>query len=443
MLLLPLRSRVLVPFLLLASSTALPADDDDGHLNPWVDSVRGIVTPEWCKTIIAEAENLGFPLDTDSIDRGELVNKYSQQIDILNQGGIVEEESLWNLIEPIMPRLTNMVQTMKEKVWDLERARAKVPDFEWIFLRKYSPTSDRNMLKIHQDSNMFTVNIFLNDDYEGGGLFYVRPPAALGTMENTSIPEVPEEWKPYDWLANVKRENTTITRFPDLKQGDALIHNYTVWHAIAPLEKGSKYSLLFFFDMDNPEIQQHFDPPVVVTFINFFTEGTIDLMWVDPWSASFEENLVEPAMEVGKEYRVGTNARHIWRAYQRESGALVEEFTVELGRENPYEISKPFDIECTFINLALNGTIDLMWVNQGTDPETEELIEGDMVLGEKLNILCEVGIIFRAIRREDKALITEFRVEADRVVPYKIIDTVDGREKLHHEYEEDLADAEL
>ena len=441
MLILPLHSTVLLPFLFLVCSTALPADDEDGHLNPWVDSVRGIVTSEWCNTIIAEAETLGFPLEEDSIDSDELVNKYSQQIDILNQGGI-QEKSMWKLIEPIMPRLTNMVQMMKEEVWDLEQARADVPTCDWVFVRKYSPTSDRNMLRLHKDSNMFTVNIFLNDAYEGGGLFYVRPPAALGMVETTSIPIVPEDWETYDWLTNVKRENTTITRFPDLKQGDVLLHNYTVWHAIAPLEQGTKYSLLFFFDMDM-FMRQLMHPEVNAIFINFFTKGTVDLAWVDARSASSNEKLNTEAMPVGEEVKVVAHAGDVWRAYQRENGALIAEFSIEWGRTNPYEIFEPFDVEVTFINLVLNGTIDLMWVNPDIDPESEQLIEEGMILGEEIVFLTEEGHIFRAIRREDNALIMEFRVEADRVEPYKITDEVEGGVKLLHKYEVDLVDAEL
>ena len=49
------------------------------------------------------------------------------------------------------------------------------PRLDWIFFRKYSPTSDRNSLMPHHDSNVYTLNIALNDDFEGGGLFYIKP----------------------------------------------------------------------------------------------------------------------------------------------------------------------------------------------------------------------------------------------------------------------------
>ena len=78
---------------------------------------------------------------------------------------------------------------------------------------------------------MNTVNIELADDYEGGGLFYIRPAAwqKYSTMG-------------YEWIDNVKRENTSELVFPDLGAGDAIFYNYTVFHGIAPVEVGARVS---------------------------------------------------------------------------------------------------------------------------------------------------------------------------------------------------------
>ena len=56
----------------------------------------------------------------------------------------------------------------------------------------------------------------------------------------------------YDWANTVKRENTTELVFPNMQAGDVLIHNFTVWHGVAPLEKGERFSFVLFYDMDNP-----------------------------------------------------------------------------------------------------------------------------------------------------------------------------------------------
>ena len=417
----------LVLLLLLSSQIVRAASLDDGHLDPWADTTPGVVPPAICRDIIKAAEQHGYPLEADSIDKGEAKNSLSQQIDIVEYGEVQDGvDELWKLIEPILSRVTEIVQATKEKVWGLEKARQKASTAEWIFLRKYAPSTERNMLKLHKDSNMFTVNLFLNDDYDGGGLFYVRPPIGLGYQEYApSIPSIPVEWQNYDWLANVKRENTTALRFPDLKQGDLLIHNYTVWHAVAPLEHGVKYSLLFFFDMDNPEIQSMINKRVSATFINHVTEGTVDLIWMDDNSATIEEDVLEEAMVVGEENNLICQEGHQMRAVRREDGMILAEFEIESGRTEPYEIFEPEstseDLDVVYINRVETGIIDLFWVH----PHTGELslLEDAMPAGVAVNFQSIEGHVIRAIRREDLKVLAEFTTEAQRTQPYEIFDS--------------------
>lgn len=98
---------------------------------------------------------------------------------------------------------------------------------------------------------MNTVNIELSDRYEGGGLFYIKPLASTG--------EIPEEYGGNDWIDSVKRENTSDILFPDLRAGNAIFYNYTVEHGVAPIESGTRYSMAFFFDIDNPGVRDDFD----------------------------------------------------------------------------------------------------------------------------------------------------------------------------------------
>lgn len=51
----------------------------------------------------------------------------------------------------------------------------RVPLLDWVFFLKYGPDTTRNSLMLHMDSNMHTINITLNDDFTGGGLFYLKP----------------------------------------------------------------------------------------------------------------------------------------------------------------------------------------------------------------------------------------------------------------------------
>ena len=427
-----LQCRVAILLLLLGciNSSTVPASTNDGHLDPLVNSFRGVVSKMTCNAIIAEAERLGFPLEADSIDSSEVNNKYSQAIDIIDYGKGVLVESLWQLIEPLIPTLTEIVQSTKETIWNLEQARSKIPTVDWIFLRKYAPSSERNMLKLHHDINMFTVNLFLSDEYEGGGLFYVRPPIDLGFTEGAPVPQIPNEWMTYNWLSTIKQKNTTITRFPKLKQGDVLIHNYTVWHAIAPLETGLKYSLVFFFDMDNPDVQDLLNKDVNATFINTLADGTIDLVWVNTNNAVDEEVVIHEAMELGVEYPLQTHDESIWRFIRREDKEVVAEFVIQIDQDEPYVSDgtwtySPPRNKVTFINHVKTGTIDLMWINPDLGEEGMAMVDEAMLVGELSVFNTDEGHIFRAIRREDGITIMEIVVEVDRVEPYEIFDPVD------------------
>merc|ERR1711983_458381 len=63
----------------------------------------------------------------------------------------------------------------------------------------------------------------------------------------------------YKWIDSLKKENTSEIVFPDLRTGDVVFYNYTVEHAVAPVESGTGYSMAFFFDMDNPAVRDDFD----------------------------------------------------------------------------------------------------------------------------------------------------------------------------------------
>lgn len=56
-------------------------------------------------------------------------------------------------------------------------------------------------------------------------------------------------------MNDVQRQNTSDLIFPTLETGDVIIYNFTLWHAIAPIEAGTRYSFVLFYDMDNPAIQ--------------------------------------------------------------------------------------------------------------------------------------------------------------------------------------------
>ena len=159
---------------------------------------------------------------------------------------------IWKALSPWIPHLTNLVKESIDKQTDgiyfPNKQPDRTPQLGWVFLRKYSPDTDRKSLKMHVDSNMHTLNIALNDDFEGGGLFYIKPTIEQEESEDDR-PDISDEYKNYQWLNGLKRENTTDIVFPALQAGDVLVHNFTVWHAVAPIEVGTRYSFVLFYDM--------------------------------------------------------------------------------------------------------------------------------------------------------------------------------------------------
>jgi hypothetical protein len=134
------------------------------------------------------------------------------------------------------------------------------------------------MLKLHHDRNLFTVIIALNDDFEGGGLFYHKTNDNDGGAVDGALPVLSQEKLIVENhaaaadLMLMKRQNSSSIIFPDMKTGDLFIHNYTLYHAHAPLETGTRYSLVFYYDMHHPDFKRflpnEFDVVLVDTIIN-------------------------------------------------------------------------------------------------------------------------------------------------------------------------------
>ena len=250
-----------------------------------MDIVPSVIPPNVCNDIIYKSEReIGYRLFPDSIDKNEPNNldQSAQEIYIYHKGKVVEQ-SLYNLIEPHLPKLSDAIRRRGRRVAeagsqfaDLECFRE--PKIEWIFLRKYFPLgrySKRNSLKVHTDSNMHSITLALNDNYKGGGLMVVRPRVSnddddvnATKVENTEddmnddndhlhMPQIPVEYGGYQWLHEHKdlsrRINSSKVFFPQLEQGSAALINFTVPHGVAPLADDSsmpRYALIVFYNID-------------------------------------------------------------------------------------------------------------------------------------------------------------------------------------------------
>lgn len=202
------------------------------------------------------------------------------------------------MLQPYIPQITSIVKNGRNreefsKYYPNEPERE--PDLNWIFFRKYTQTT-RSSLKHHVDTNMNTVNIELSDDYDGGGLFYIKPLAATGNIHPAKL------HSGYEWIDTVKRENTTEIVFPgeclvpphrvhfrlllrgsymsllcvDLRAGDAIFYNYTVHHGVAPIESGARVSATF--------VTWHFYNLYISDFCNHVFPGSIQWHSSSMWT---------------------------------------------------------------------------------------------------------------------------------------------------------------
>jgi len=256
--------------------TRRKSDGHPTHIEPDVRKYTDVLPLTVCQRIIQLGEAAGFAMEHDSIDEQELAeneNNRSQAIDVMDEDGAINQPKIYDLLEPYIPKIQRLIKNQRNDVLDRmlfpDEPPDRLPRLGWIFYRKYSPDTLRNSLIPHFDTNMFTVNIALNDDYTGGGIFYVKPTIEVNPEwhpdaehnffrgpERDGVPDLEGYQYTYKWVDSLTKGNTTDVVFPQLATGDALIHNYTVWHAVAPLETGTRYSMVLFFDMHNPMLNR-------------------------------------------------------------------------------------------------------------------------------------------------------------------------------------------
>lgn len=244
-------------------------------IEPDVRQYSNVLPPEVCRKIIELGETAGFAMDHDSIDeqeKSDTENNSSQAIDVMDEGGQVNQPAIYEQLKPYIPKIAKLIMSQRDEEIDRtlfpDDPHPRIPELGWVFYRKYSPDSPRNSLVPHFDDNMHTVNIALNDDFTGGGLFYVKPTVEINPdfhpdaeydlfrgEDGDGIANLDPYQYTYEWVHSLTRGNTPGVVFPKLRTGDALIHNYTVWHAVAPLDTGIRYSMVLFFDMHNPMIK--------------------------------------------------------------------------------------------------------------------------------------------------------------------------------------------
>mmetsp|Transcript_22716 Transcript_22716/g.59882 ORF Transcript_22716/g.59882 Transcript_22716/m.59882 type:complete len:402 (-) Transcript_22716:278-1483(-) len=270
-----------VLLLVVLAAVAGEVEDLDVHPIPLFYRYEHYLSPSECAEVIAEAEAHGWSAQLDSI--GGFAGP-SQDIYVFDRGVVPPHaRNLFQLLEPVLPRLVNWVAArVGQLTADGDEAQA-IPSAErqlslaevdlagkaanhplptallhtidWIFIRKYSadPGSMRNHLVGHRDTNLFSVNVPLNVDFEGGHLWFSRAgeTALEGYTLGTEQDEDPLASGETKARSQARAKNSSAHYVPWCEPGTALLHDHRVLHGISPTTRGSKYSLLFFLDMPN------------------------------------------------------------------------------------------------------------------------------------------------------------------------------------------------
>lgn len=115
-------------------------------------------------------------------------------------------------------------------------------------------------------------------------------------------------------MNSLQRENTSDIVFLAMGAGNILIHNHTVWHAVAPVKAGVRYSFVLFFDTDNSAtqaMQQDFvDDKIAASFYHEIEDISIDLLWVGDEGYDGNEKILVRNMPPFHHVKIDTWAGH-------------------------------------------------------------------------------------------------------------------------------------
>jgi len=183
---------------------------------------KEIFTPQVCEEIINLAnQKNAYDIGYDSID-----GKPAVQIDVLEKGEI-QHPDMYNLISPHLDKLTDFIGE-----------HFSVDFIYWIFFRRYSADGNygRKSVQFHDDSSGATAILMMNKpdiDFEGG-----------------SYQLVGKNITDFDPRTAESRPDGDIY-YPKMHQGSALIHDGIIQHGVAPVTKGTRYSLIVFYSVGN------------------------------------------------------------------------------------------------------------------------------------------------------------------------------------------------
>ena len=151
------------------------------------------------------------------------------------------------------------------------------------------------------------------------------------------IPTVPDAFQDYSVIEDIERRNTSSIVFPDMKKGDGLIHNFTTWHAVALIREGTRYSLILFYDTDNPQVEDFIEKSKheIVTYNHY--EQDVALFFVDYDKVKGEEFLTLVFDSLEEEMKIVTYEGHEFEVFDIKNDKTLGRFQVTID-SNIYEV---------------------------------------------------------------------------------------------------------
>jgi len=154
-------------------------------------------------------------------------------------------------------------------------------------------------------------------------------------MEGNPIPEFDSEESLVTGasLADIARRNSSRLVFPEMHTGDVFMHNYTVFHAVAPVQKGERYTLIFFYDMDHPVLDEVKEKEINVELNNEFEE-TVNLAYFNRELPDEPMNIVGEDIEDKYDFQASTD--DIFHIISQKTGKTLQvlELPSELDEDN-------------------------------------------------------------------------------------------------------------
>lgn len=233
--------------------------------------VDGILSPEECKKLISSAE-------TDGFSRPEAFNESARSCERLHTVDVTLSDEIMKRIRPFLPEVISM-----------DGARWKLNRFthHWRYVKyrrggHFIPHYDGSKLLPWHEMSVFTVQIYLNDDFTGGSTrFYTDFSPDRQASHQIDYGAVTEFNPP---------NPPTHSVIP--RTGAALVFNHagqSVLHDGADVEEGLKYILrgdilyTAFQDdipiLNNPSIPPHLRSWCPLTAEKFGTRTAVGQVW--------------------------------------------------------------------------------------------------------------------------------------------------------------------